>query len=210
MPVKPATAAQTKPATAAQAASCTADFTINDQHSNVKVSVGAIVTLQAEETQATQYQWVVADVSPGGNYELSGETQAQATLIVRATGAYVIQLAVEKGQSKAVLRRLLWAATSQNDYRLPATGEPLRFTGAEDWAGDLVQVIQDVDSRLPTDDQKAALDAAEAVASLSTSRAPPIPSSPRASCPPGRPRRRGPAATASRISKKTPSMPPKP
>ena len=142
------------------AGTLTADFTINGQYGNLKLAIGVAATVYADETHATQYHWSVASMSPGGNYQLSGETQAQATLTLQAVGAYVIQLSLSKGTAKAVMRHIVWAGTPQAGYRLPATGEPLRFTGNEDWAGDLLQVINDVDSRLPTPDQKAALDTA--------------------------------------------------
>ena len=118
--------------TVAQAGPCPADFTLNGQHDNLEIAIGATVTLQADDAQATRYQWeIVGSSSSSADLKLTGDTQAQATLLVLAPGAYVIQLAVEKGESNAVLRRLLRVSTPQRESRLPATGEPLRFAGDE-------------------------------------------------------------------------------
>ncbi len=140
---------------------CSANFTIDGQTGNQKVAAEATVTLQAEVTEATTYQWEVTSSPPDCDYQLTGETQVQATLSLPVSGAYVIQLTLSKGQCEARARRIVWAVTPHREYCLPATGEPLRFNGDEAWAGDLTQVIQDVDNNLPTLEQKGALDAAD-------------------------------------------------
>lgn len=115
-----------------QAEPCTADFTLNGQHANVEVAGGGMVTLQADEAEATRYRWeIFGSSSRREDWKLTGEAQARATLVVVAPGAYVIQLAVEKGESKAVGRRLLWVSMPQRESPLPATGEPLHFSGDE-------------------------------------------------------------------------------
>jgi hypothetical protein len=141
---------------------CSADFTLDGQSDNYKAAVGVAVALQANDTEATTYQWQVTSSPPGCDYQLTGEAQAQATLTPQETGAYLIQLTVTKGECEDLARHILWAETAHRQYRLPATREPLAFSGDEEWAGDLVQVIRDVDGSLPTDDQKAAMDAADA------------------------------------------------
>jgi hypothetical protein len=115
-----------------QAEPCIAEFTLNGQHANFEVAGGGMVTLQADEAEATRYQWeVFGSSSRREDWKLRGEAQARATLVVVAPGAYVIQLAVEKGESKAVGRRLLWVSMPQRESLLPATGEPLHFSGDE-------------------------------------------------------------------------------
>jgi hypothetical protein len=116
----------------AQAERCTADFTLNGQHANLEVAGGGMVTLQADEAEATRYRWEVFGSSPRReDWTLTGDTRAQATLVVLAPGAHVIRLAVEKGESKAVGLRLLWVSTPQRESPLPAMGEPLHFSGDE-------------------------------------------------------------------------------
>src|SRR5262245_57809825 len=119
---------------------CSAEFTLNGQYGNQKVAPGATVTLQAVNTQATTYRWEVFSDPLGCAHQLLGGNQPQATFIPQDVGVYIIQLSVSKDECHAVTRNLLWTTTAQRKYRLPATGEPLRFTGDEEWAGDLVQV----------------------------------------------------------------------
>jgi hypothetical protein len=118
------------------AAPCAADFSINGQHNNIKIAAPAIVMLQADEAQATRYQWeVVVAFPPDAYWTLTGGAQAQATLAVVSPGAYVIQLAVEKGESNAVTRGLLQVVASRRASGLAAAGEPLRFPGDEARSG---------------------------------------------------------------------------
>ena len=134
----------------------TAEFTINGQQSNQQVPVGTKVALQAKDTSADGYQWEVFCTPAGCEYELQGESQAILTL--NQAGAYVVQLTTTRGDDQDKHRLAAWAVTPVRGYRLPATGEPLRFTGDKEWAGDLGRAMKDVDTSLPTTDQKAALD----------------------------------------------------
>ncbi|MFN8496355.1 MAG: hypothetical protein U0641_00750 [Anaerolineae bacterium] len=139
---------------------CSATFTMDGQTGNLKVAVGAPVTLQADDAAAATYHWAVTSEA-AGNFELTGDTSAQATLTLRTAGAFRVQLTTTRDGCTSSQRQLLWGATPHG-YRLPASGEPLGFDGDAEWAGDLEQVVLDVDARLPTAEQAAALGAADA------------------------------------------------
>ncbi len=137
---------------------CNAEFTINDQRGNQKVNIGDTVTLRAVDTGATTYKWAVVANPPESKHDLKDSTQPQATLsALEEPGAYVIQLEVAEDQCVARAHHIVWAATPQRGYRLPAANEPLEYDGDAEWAGDLVQVIQDIDNSLPSPEQAAAL-----------------------------------------------------
>ncbi|MDJ0753563.1 MAG: hypothetical protein QNJ45_08615 [Ardenticatenaceae bacterium] len=138
-----------------------ADFKINDQMDDLKVAVGTKVLLEAADIGADSYQWTVFCTPPECSYKLAGADQPQATLMVNDVGAFVIQLTTMRNKSQERSRLIVWAVTPNRSYCLPATGEPLGFTGRERWAGDLAQIIQDIDDGLLDENQKAAFDAAE-------------------------------------------------
>ena len=139
---------------------CDASFLINSQPGNQSVASGAQVALLAGDATASSYTWTVTASPPDSEYVLTGADQAEAVLTPKTPGAYTIQLRVAKADCEALARAILWVATLTQQYRLPATNEPLQFDGDAEWAGDLLQVITDVDRALPTPEQKAALGAA--------------------------------------------------
>ena len=147
--------------TSSQPERCNADFTIAGEHANKTVSAGENVVLQADDTEATTYRWEVTTSPSGSPFTLEDENKPTANLTVQQQGcACLIQLTVTKGQCQHQARRRVWITTPHHGYRLPTPGDTARFNGDDAWAGDLVQVLRDVDSNLPTDNQKAALDAA--------------------------------------------------
>jgi hypothetical protein len=137
-----------------------AEFTINGKPGNQKIGLGEAIVLQAVDAQAMNYCWEVFSDPPGCTYQLIGEFQAQATLTPHDAATYIVKLSATRNDDRAVARSLLWITTGQQKYRLPATGEPLRFNGEEGWAGDLIQAVKAVDGYLPSAVQKAALEAA--------------------------------------------------
>ena len=141
---------------------CQATFTVQGQRGNQKFLTGGIFTLQADDLSADTYLWEVTSSPPACNYLLTGATQLQAKLSLPGPGAYTVQLTVHKVDCTAQERYILWVATPCRLYRLPAVDEALRFDGDAEWAGDLAQMMQEVDCQLPTPHQKAAMENANA------------------------------------------------
>lgn len=146
-----------------QAPEFSAKFMINGAAGNVKITVGGTVALQAEHvSENVYYAWHVTCAPYGCDYVLSNTDLSQAMLTLKTPGVYIVQLTVDKADETDVVRHIVWATSEQRKYCLPATGEPLRFSGDEGWAGDLLTVIRDVEDYLPSPNQKAALAAANA------------------------------------------------
>jgi hypothetical protein len=143
-----------------QPAECRATFTVDGQRGHQKYPGGGIFTLQADDPHDETYLWEVTSSPPQCDYLLTGTTQPQARLSLPGPGAYVVQLTVSKGSCRDQRRVILWVATPNRLYRLPATSEPLRFDGKSEWPGDLATALIQVDQMLPTLGQKAAMDKA--------------------------------------------------
>lgn len=141
---------------------CNADFTVDGQCGSVKLHPGGTVTLAAvwQHPQAV-YLWEVISTPPNCQHLLIRITPYAATLTIPQPGAYVVQLSVSHGACHTQQHTILWAVTPRLLYGIPATSEPLRFDCKPDWAGDLPQMMLDVDRNLPTDAQKDAMDKAQ-------------------------------------------------
>ena len=139
---------------------CEATFTIDGQSGHQIVSSSEPIILQALDTDAASYTWSVTSSPAEAAFILTGAGEPQAQLNLSEVGSFVIQLVVEHGTCRDCARQIVWLPTERREYRLPASGEPLRFDGDMAWDGDLARVIQDVDTYLLTAEQKAAVDAA--------------------------------------------------
>ena len=137
---------------------CSAKFTVEGQRGNQKFLTGGIFTLLAEDADAASYLWQVVSSPPDCDYLITGVSQHLAKLSLPGSGAYTVQLTVQKEECTAQERVILWVATPCQLFRLPATNEALRFDGDPEWAGDLSKILQQVDCQLPTPEQKAAMD----------------------------------------------------
>jgi hypothetical protein len=138
-------------------AECSAEFTVNGLAGNQKFQAAGPVTLEAVDQTTNLYKWEVISSPPDCDNLLTRITPYSATLRLPRPGAYVVELTVCKEDCSARTRYILWVVTPNLMYCIPATNEPLRFDGKEEWAGDLARVIVDVDRNLPTNNEKDAL-----------------------------------------------------
>ena len=186
-----------------------AEFTLNGKSVNLAVNTGQAVALQASDPEANAYRWQVEASPTGCRFQLTGESQVTASLTPQDPGTYVVRLKVGVNGQEAQAGHIVWAVTPRHGYRLPATGEPLRFNGDGEWGGDLARAMLDLDAGLLSPELLAALAAAQ-----DPSQANPFIT--QRNCPAEKPPPSGPSASLSRSAmgwierKRTATTPPAP